>query len=25
VANKYFTKEGVNVLRFPVPAAPAAK
>lgn len=25
VANKYFTKEGVNILRFPVPAAPAAK
>jgi len=25
VANKYFTKEGVNILRFPVPATPAAK
>ena len=25
VATKYFTKEGVNILRFPVPAAPAAK
>ena len=25
VANKYLTKEGVNVLRFPVPAAPPAK
>ncbi len=25
VAKKYFTKEGVNILRFPVPAAPAAK
>ena len=25
VAQKYFTKEGVNVLRFPVPAAAAAK
>jgi zinc protease len=25
VAQKYFTKEGVNVLRFPVPTAPAAK
>ena len=25
VANKYLTKEGVNVLRFPVPAAPAGK
>ena len=24
VAKKYFTKEGVNVLRYPVPAAPAA-
>ena len=25
VAKKYFTKEGVNILRFPVPAAPATK
>jgi predicted Zn-dependent peptidase len=24
VANKYFTKEGVNVLRYPVPTAPSA-
>ena len=25
VANKYLTKEGVNVLRFPVPTAPPGK